>query len=360
MSISSQSLKPNVLKRVKPTTVGELRAPLRAHRAPGWERITQPALPRACLSCARTCIRCGGCEQDTVPALKEPTVPWREGTRKLKSAQTGRDERKVSHRGKAVQGNRHGTWHFWDKQVLIGQRGGGEAPRAEGEQREGPAVGEKGPRTGVNAGGSTRQEELRVLPPTLCVSILAPSSEPLSSQVPLPRSLHQSPCRPVGGPCHRLPKALPWLPNAPEPCTEPCHHAGRPRMPQPPAQPHLRPPPLNRCPQALSLTHTHTRAHARKHTRARARSRPQGLHTRPSSWLCAQPTLSHLLPLGFSTMPRFVSVITPSTICFPFLVTASRVNPCPPHRRRRVPSCLTQFVPPHQPGTVVNKPELNK
>lgn len=360
MSISSQSLKPNVLKRVTPTTVGELRAPLRAHRAPGWERITQPALPRACLSCARTCIRWGGCEQDTVPALKEPTVPWREGTRKLKSAQTGRDERKVSHRGKAVQGNRHGTWHFWDKQVLIGQRGGGEAPRAEGEQHEGPAMGEKGPRTGVHAGGSTRQEEQRVLPPTLCVSILAPSSEPLSSQVPLPHSLHQSPCRPVGGPCHRLPKALPWLPNAPgtmhralPSCWEAPHApATCPTAPQTTA-----PQPLPQGP--VPHTHTHTCAHARKHMRTRARPRPQGLHTRPSSWLCAQPTLSHLLPLGFSTTPWFVSVITPSTICFPFLVTASRVNPCPPHEA----TCAElsyPVVPPHQPGTVVNKPEPNK
>lgn len=154
-------------------------------------------------------------------------------------------------------------------------------------------------------------------------------------------------------------KPSPGFLMPPEPCTEPCHHAGRPRMPQPPAQPHLRPPPLNRCPKALSLTHTHTCAHARKHMRTRARPRPQGLHTRPSSWLCAQPTLSHLLPLGFSTTPWFVSVITPSTICFPFLVTASRVNPCPPHEA----TCAElsyPVVPPHQPGTVVNKPEPNK
>lgn len=134
------------------------------------------------------------------------------------------------------------------------------------------------------------------MPLKLCLSVLSPSSEPPSSQVPASTPTYQPNCRPhPRSHVTSMLQALSWLSSLLEQRTETCHHARGPHMPRPALQPHLSTPssPPSGSPLAPAAPWTQ----------------------RLSSWFSAWPSPSHPFPSQVILHHATVCVITRSTIC---------------------------------------------
>lgn len=183
------------------------------------------------------------------------------------------------------------------------------------------------------------------MPLKLCLSVLSPSSEPTSSQVPASTLTHQPNCRPH--PRSRVTsmlKALPWLSSLREQRTETCHHAWGPHMPRPAIQPHLRPLPLNHA--KLSTL--------REHLGACRSLDPKTVLLVP----CMARSFSFPLLPSYSPPRHGLCHFTEYRLHLCCYYTSLRACHPSPHKTTCA-SCLTAAIL-HQPGTVVNKHELNK